>query len=95
MPTNRAILAGRMTQLKVLAVTQNRPQKNTPNSTATAPSKEKDMEDFRQDGFNDGYGQGYFNSGHEAPESDGDRYDYRVGREDGERRRRISEELEE
>ncbi len=52
------------------------------------------MEDFRQDGFNDGYGRGYLNSGHEMPESDGEKYDYRTGREDGERRRRIREELE-
>lgn len=54
------------------------------------------MEDFWQDGFNDGYGQGYLNSGHESPETDGDRYDYRVGREYGERRRKkISEDPEE
>jgi hypothetical protein len=51
-------------------------------------------EDYYQDGYNEGYGRGYLNDHHERPESDGDRYDYRTGREDGERRRRVREGLE-
>lgn len=31
------------------------------------------MEDFYQDGFNDGYGCGYLNSGHSMPKTDGDK----------------------
>lgn len=52
------------------------------------------MEDFYNDGFNYGYGRGYRNSGHEQPETDGDRYSYERGREDGQRRREIAKELD-
>ena len=52
------------------------------------------MEDYYNDGFNEGYGRRYRNQGHEAPQSDGDRYSYRTGQEDGERRRRISREFD-
>jgi len=52
------------------------------------------MEDYYQDGLNDGYGSGYLNSGHDSPQTDGEKYDYRQGVEDGEMRRQISEELE-
>ena len=52
------------------------------------------MEDFYNDGFNDGFGYGYQNSGHIFPTSDGDCYDYRTGREEGEYRRRLSNELD-
>jgi hypothetical protein len=45
------------------------------------------MEDYYKDGFNEGYGNGHLNNGHDFPDSDGDRYDYERGREDGERRR--------
>jgi hypothetical protein len=54
----------------------------------------KTMEDYYSDGFNAGYGQSWRNQGHEAPQSDGDRYSYRTGQEEGERRREISRELD-
>ena len=49
--------------------------------------------DYRQRGFDDAY-RGPSRDPFDAPQSDGDRYDYRRGYEDGERRREISEELE-
>ena len=52
------------------------------------------MEDFYSDGYNVGYGQSYKNDNHDYPQSDGDRYSYRRGAEDGERRRRVSDELD-
>ncbi len=51
------------------------------------------MEDFYSDGYDVGYGN-YVDNNHEYPTSDGERYDYNRGREDGERRRRIADELE-
>ena len=51
-------------------------------------------ENWYNDGFNNGYGQSYKNKGHDYPQTDGDKYSYTRGREDGERHRRISEELE-
>lgn len=53
------------------------------------------MEDYRQDGFNAGYGQGWRNNYHEQPYTDGDRYSYQTGYEEGSRRRRIADEVEE
>jgi hypothetical protein len=52
------------------------------------------MEDYYKDGFNVGYGNSYRNSGHDYPRSDSEAYSYRRGVEDGERRRRISDELD-
>jgi hypothetical protein len=52
------------------------------------------MEDYYNDGFNAGRGQSWRNEGHGSPQSDGDRYSYRTGQEDGERRREISRELD-
>jgi len=52
------------------------------------------MEDFYQNGFDNGYGRNYLNDDHEMSLSDGEQYDYRVGRADGERRRRICDELD-
>ncbi len=48
------------------------------------------MEDFYGDGFNEGYGRPDLNQGHDIPETDGERYDYEQGVEDGERRRGYS-----
>ena len=52
------------------------------------------MEDYRQDGFNAGYGQGWRNNYHEQPYTDGDRYSYQTGYEEGSRRRRIADEVD-
>jgi len=52
------------------------------------------MEDYYQDGINRGRGQDYLNSNHDYPQSDGDKYSYHRGVEEGERRREISRELE-
>lgn len=52
------------------------------------------MEDYRKDGFNAGRGQGWRNDYHEPPQTDADRYSYRVGYEDGQRRERVSRELD-
>jgi len=52
------------------------------------------MEDYYEDGFNTGYGRSYLNDGHDSPQSDGERYDYQQGIEDGQRRRRFADELE-
>jgi hypothetical protein len=49
--------------------------------------------DFYQDGFDDGYGRGKYGE-REYPETDGDRYSYERGVEDGRRRKSISEELD-
>lgn len=51
------------------------------------------MTDFYEDGFYDGYGRKKIGP-REYPKNDGDEYDYLEGFKDGERRRRISEELE-
>lgn len=45
-------------------------------------------------GFNAGYGRSYLNDGHGSPMTDGERYDNQQGVEDGQRRRDISNELE-
>jgi len=52
------------------------------------------MKDYYSDGFNVGYGQSWRNNGHDYPRSAGDDYSYRRGIEDGERRRKISDELD-
>lgn len=39
-------------------------------------------------------GRDYLNGGHDAPKHDYDRYSYERGREDGERRREVSRELD-
>jgi hypothetical protein len=49
---------------------------------------------FYNDGFNVGRGREWLNEGHDYPRSDGDIYSYRMGVEYGERRRRISDELD-
>lgn len=51
------------------------------------------MTDFYRDGFDDGYGRDKIGQ-REWPCNDGDDYSYRLGLEDGARRRRISDELE-
>lgn len=51
------------------------------------------MSDYYNDGFNDGYGRRQYGP-REYPQTDSDRYSYERGREDGERRRRISRELD-
>lgn len=52
------------------------------------------MEDFYQDGFNVGRGRSRLNDGHDYPQSVCDRWSYEDGIRDGERRRRISDELD-
>jgi hypothetical protein len=51
------------------------------------------MDDYRKRGFDDGRGRGTRDP-YERPVSDGDSASYRYGREDGERRREISRELD-
>ena len=51
------------------------------------------MRDYYRDGFDDGYGKSRHDDG-DTPSTDGDRYDYRQGLEDGARRREIANELE-
>jgi len=51
------------------------------------------LRDYRQDGFDDGYGQHRDDFGDE-PKTAGDEYSYREGFEDGQRRRVISDELD-
>ena len=53
------------------------------------------MEDFYQDGFNDGYGRSSLNGGHSVPQTDYERASYQLGQSDGERRREIARELDE
>ena len=52
------------------------------------------MEDYYNDGYNAGRGWHWKNHGHDYPQTDCDRYSYERGREYGERRRRISDELD-
>ena len=52
------------------------------------------MSDFYLDGLNQGMGRDYLNGGHDSPKHDYDRYSYERGREDGERRREVSRELD-
>lgn len=51
------------------------------------------MGDFYQNGFDGGYGRS-FHGDREYPQNDGDEYSYQRGLEDGQRRRRISDELD-
>ena len=51
------------------------------------------MRNYYNDGFDDSYGREHYGD-RECPQTDGDKYSYRRGFEDGERRRRISDELE-
>ena len=51
------------------------------------------MRDYYQDGFDDGYGRKGYGE-REYPQFDGDKYDYEKGLEDGQRRKKISEELD-
>jgi hypothetical protein len=54
---------------------------------------EREMRDYYQDGFDAGYGKPP--GGHnDFPQTDGDAWSYRRGVEDGQRRRRISDELD-
>jgi hypothetical protein len=52
------------------------------------------MEDYREDGYNAGRGQAWRNDHHEPPQTDGDRYSYCAGYEEGERRRRVADEVD-
>lgn len=52
------------------------------------------MEDYREDGYNAGRGQAWRNDHHEPPQTDGDRYSYRSGYEEGQRRQRVSAEID-
>ena len=52
------------------------------------------MRDYRNDGFNDGYGKGTNSSFREYPQTDLDRHSYNDGLEEGRRRRKIADELD-
>ena len=52
------------------------------------------MEDFYNDGYNEGYGRSRRNDHHDPPQSDGDRHSFDQGREEGERHRRVAEEID-
>lgn len=52
------------------------------------------MRDYYRDGYDDGYGTYRDNHDNDYPSSDGERYDYERGREDGQRRRDISRDIE-
>lgn len=51
------------------------------------------MEDFYQNGFDAGYGRKHYGD-REYPQTDGDKYSYEHGLDDGRRRRRIADELD-
>lgn len=51
------------------------------------------MRDYYNDGFNEGYGREH-TSPREYPQTDGDEYSYRRGREDGERRKEAGRDIE-
>lgn len=48
--------------------------------------------DYYDDGMRDGRGDSWRNGSEECPESEYDKYNYRTGYEDGERRKRWREE---
>jgi hypothetical protein len=52
------------------------------------------MKDYYRDGVNVGRGESWRNNGHDYPQSEIDRYSYRRGIEEGEYRRRISDEVD-
>jgi len=52
------------------------------------------MGDYYNDGYDDGYGKQRSYGDRDYPQSDGDKYSYQRGLEDGIRRRRISDELD-
>ena len=52
------------------------------------------MEDYYNDGYNSGYNREHLNDYHELPQTDGDRYSYRRGYEEGERHKQISDDLD-
>lgn len=61
----------------------------------TENNRSLQMSDFYRQGFEQGYGwPKRSESERETPRSDGDRYSEETGREDGARRRRISEDLD-
>ena len=51
------------------------------------------MSDFYQDGFDDGYGRKNYGE-RENPQDDCDKYSYRRGYEDGQRKKEVSDELD-
>ena len=52
------------------------------------------MSDYREDGYNAGRGCAWRNAYHEPPQTESDLYSYRVGYEEGERRRRLADEID-
>jgi|GEM_PF-3553762 len=52
------------------------------------------MSDWYKKGFDEGHGRESREPDNDYFKHDGDQYDYNKGREDGERRQRINEELE-
>ena len=53
------------------------------------------MVDHYRNGFEDGYGRTRrYRPDDESPQTDDEKYSYRTGRYDGQRRRTLSEELE-
>ena len=51
------------------------------------------MRDYYNDGYEQGYGREVDNEG-DYPKTEGDKYDYQRGLEEGRRRRRISDEID-
>ena len=51
------------------------------------------MRDYYDDGWNDGYGRWRCDDG-DYPTTDDERYSYRRGLKDGQKRRRIAEEID-
>jgi len=51
------------------------------------------MRDFYNDGFDDGYGKKHYGE-REYPQTDSDKNSYERGLEEGQRRKHISEELD-
>ncbi len=51
-------------------------------------------EDFYKNGYDDGYGRRNYGD-RDYPQTDGDKYSYKRGVEDGQKRKKISDELEE
>lgn len=51
------------------------------------------MRDYYDDGWNDGYGRWRRDDG-DCPTTDDERYSYRRGFEEGQRRRRVADEID-
>ena len=52
------------------------------------------MEDYWQDGFNEGYGRADSNEHHDSPQTDCDNFSFQLGKETGERHRKVADDLD-